>query len=119
MDLDYVIQYKKGINNAAADSLSRKPMSTLMAVSMCTPTWVEKLQEGYAEDAYSTQLLAELSLSSPNDRGYQLLNGVIRYKGRIWVGTNPLAQQHNLQALHDSGIGGHSSFTATYRRVKQ
>jgi len=34
------------------------------------------------------------------------------------VGTNALAQQHILQALHDSGIGGHSGITATYIRVK-
>lgn len=34
------------------------------------------------------------------------------------VGNNELAQQHILQALHSSGIGGHSSIHATYHRVK-
>lgn len=29
-----------------------------------------------------------------------------------------LAQQHILQALHDSGIGGHSGITATYKRIQ-
>jgi hypothetical protein len=34
------------------------------------------------------------------------------------VGNNLLAQNHILQALHSSGIGGHSGIQATYHRVK-
>lgn len=60
----------------------------------------------------------ELSLSDSNDHGFQLVNGIIKYKGRVWVGSNSLAQQHILQALHNSGIGGHSRFQATYHRIK-
>ncbi|RLN40591.1 hypothetical protein C2845_PM01G22500 [Panicum miliaceum] len=90
-----------------------------MAVSLCTPSWVANLTAGYEDDAFTKQLLTELSISSANDKGFQLTNGVIRYKGRVWVGSNLLAQQHILQALHDSGIGGHSGFNATYQRVKR
>lgn len=50
---------------------------------------------------------------------YQLVDGIIRHKGRVWIGNNELAQQHILQALHSSGIGGHSGFHATYHRIKQ
>lgn len=46
------------------------------------------------------------------------MNGVIRLHDRIWVGHNVLAQQHILQALHASGIGGHSGISTTYNRVK-
>ena len=46
------------------------------------------------------------------------MDGVIKYKGRVWVGHNLLAQQHILQALHASGIGGHSGIQGTYQRVK-
>lgn len=53
-----------------------------------------------------------------SDGNYTLLDGIIRYKGRIWVGQNHLAQNHILQALHASGIGGHSGIHATYHRVK-
>jgi len=119
MDLDYSIQYKKGNTNTTADSLSRKPHPAIMAVSLCTPTWVENLTAGYEQDEFTRQLLTELSITPDNDKGYQLLNGVIRYKGRVWVGHNTLAQQHILQALHNSGIGGHSGFQATYQRIKQ
>jgi len=119
MDLDYSIQYKKGMTNAAADSLSRRPPSTIMAVSLYSPTWLDQLQASYADDDFTKQLLIELSVSPTNDKGFQLLNGVLRYKGRVWVGNNTLAQNHILQALHDSGVGGHSGFNATYQRIKQ
>lgn len=46
-------------------------------------------------------------------------NGIIKHKGKIWVGNNSLAQQHVLQALHNSGLGGHSVITATLSRIKQ
>lgn len=57
-------------------------------------------------------------MSSQNDKGYTLVDGVIKHKGRVWVGNNTLAQQHILQTLHASGLGGHSGIQATYHRVK-
>lgn len=91
----------------------------LAAVSECVPTWVQKLTEGYKEDPATKQLLTELAITPSNARGYTLQNGIIRFKGRVWVGNNNIAQQHILIALHDSGVGGHSGIAATYQRVKQ
>lgn len=119
MDLDYNIQYKKGINNAAADALSRcETGQELCAISECVPSWIQKLTEGYEDSPNDKQLLAELSLTGENEKGFSLVEGVIRFKGRIWVGSNLMAQKHILQALHDSGLGGHSGIAATYNRIK-
>lgn len=119
MDLKFKIVYKKGITNAAADALSRcPPISPILAISSCSPAWIEKLVQGYEDDSVAQQLLTELAIASPNSNGYSLVDGVIRHKGRVWLGTNSLAQQHVLEALHNSGIGDHSSFHGTYHRVK-
>ncbi|WVZ89869.1 hypothetical protein U9M48_036220 [Paspalum notatum var. saurae] len=119
MDLRYKIVYKKGCINVAADALSRCPQSaSVVAVSECTPAWLERVVAGYEDDTVSKQLLTELSISSPNGRGFSLLNGIIRFKGRVWLGTNSLAHQHVMQALHSSGLGGHSGFHVTYHRIK-
>ena len=121
MDLKFIIQYKKGVSNSAADALSRVPhceVSSLNSLSTCTPTWLEKLQEGYSDDPETQQLLVELSISPDNGKGYSLQNGIIRFHGRIWVGNNALAQNHIMQALHSSAIGGHSGIQATYHRIK-
>jgi hypothetical protein len=119
MGLRYSIQYKKGNTNLAADALSRQlDQDTLMAVSSATPAWLDNLQNGYQDDPHCQQLISELSINPLNDKGYSLKDGILRYKGRIWVGANPTAQAHILQALHSSGIGGHSGQLATYKRIK-
>ena len=51
MDLSFKIQYKQGVQNGAADALSRvTDLSPLCAISVCRSTWLEKLQEGYQSD---------------------------------------------------------------------
>lgn len=117
--LQYTIHYKQGINNAAADALSRRQQpDSLLAISSCTPSWTDNLANGYSYDPVSKALLTELSVTSPNEAGYSLQDGVIKYRGQIWVGNNELAQSHILKALHSSGIGGHSGIQGTYHRVK-
>lgn len=119
MDLQYKIQFKKGVTNTAADALSRMPDQEIIhSISTSTLAWLERLQQGYEEDGQDRQLLTELALSSQNDKGYILVNGIIKHKGRVWVGNNTPAQQHILQALHASGLGGHSGIQSTYHRVK-
>lgn len=120
MDLQYTIQYKKGVHNAAVDALSRcDHTSEINAVSECLPTWVQRLQDGYADDDQAKQLLVELAIAPDSHQDFSLHNGVLKYKGRVWVGNNKIAQIHILVALHDSGLGGHSGVSATYTRVKQ
>jgi len=120
MDLSFTITYKKGITNAAADALSRcATTEPLCAISETTPVWMDRLVAGYQDDPQATQLLQQLVLSNGTSKDYSLQNGVIRYKGRIWVGNNKVAQQHIMQAMHSSGIGGHFGIHVTYSRIKQ
>lgn len=119
MGLQYKIQYKKGTLNQAADALSRKHAETaLNAITSCVPTWISDLIAGYDDDPTAKRLLVELAIHPDTESTYTLQEGVLRYKGRVYVGTNKLAQQHILQALHASGLGGHSGSTATYQQVK-
>jgi hypothetical protein len=90
MDLNFKIQYKKGIQNTVADALSRCPgqsLDSVLPLSECIPSWVQRLQEGYQDDEDAKKLLTELSLSGSNDKGFTLVDGTIRYKGRVWVGA--------------------------------
>jgi hypothetical protein len=47
--------------------------------------------EGYADDPDAQQLLAELVVHPDNAIGYSLQEGLIYYKGRVWLGSNTLA----------------------------
>jgi hypothetical protein len=74
--------------------------------------------EGYSTGPRAQLLLQELSVSNPNEQGFSLRQGVIRYKDRIWLGNNVEAHKAILMSLHDRGIGGHSGFLGTYQQVK-
>lgn len=50
---------------------------------------------------------------------FSLQSGIIRHSGQIWIGDNPILQQRITSALHDSALGGHSSFPVTYNLVKK
>jgi hypothetical protein len=50
---------------------------------------------------------------------FVLKDGLLRFKGRIWVGNDALLQNRLVAALHSSPVGGHSGVQVTYCRLKQ
>ena len=85
-----------------------------IAVSTVVPSWLVQVVQGYEKDPKTKELLQILATGS--DHGaYSLINGVIRYKGRVWLGANTELQQTVLSALQDSAEGGHSGFPVTYQ----
>jgi hypothetical protein len=119
--LQYKIVYKKGSDNRVVDALSRHlgPPLELPALSTCSPTWIQKIQEGYKVGPKAQELLSTLVVSPGSIPHFTLKDGILRYKNRIWLGTNETLHQQVLHALHCSAIGGHSGFPVTYGRLKQ
>lgn len=104
-----------------ADALSRKSheqVLTVAAISTCEPTWLTDIIFGYHQDPESQQLLSKLAIQKESGP-YCLDNGLIRCKGRIWLGTNSELQQKIFKAFHSSSLGGHSGSPVTYKRIKQ
>lgn len=75
---------------------------------------MEIIIEGYLQDEPTKQLLSKLSVTRSNQKGYSLKDGIVRYKGRIWLGKHYEAHKAIQTAMHDSGLGGHSGISATY-----
>jgi hypothetical protein len=122
MDLRFKIQYKQGINNQAADSLSRYAIpesDSMLAISMSSPDWLDRVKQGYLEDPIAVKLMDELTNNTVANQAFTLKEGIIRHKERVWLGNNSLAHQHVIQAMHSSGLGGHSGFQTSYFRIKQ
>jgi transposase InsO family protein len=121
LGLHYSIVYRKGSENTTADALSRKNKhpSSLAAISTVQPVWIDDVIKGYQNDPKALELLAKLAVTPAGVDGYILKDGIIRQKGRIWLGFNPKLQSQVTLALHASAAGGHSGFPVTYRRVKQ
>jgi hypothetical protein len=68
----------------------------------------------YAVDNEAQQLLQEMVIHSPSDQGYHLVDGLIRYKGKIWVGSITAIQTKIIKAMHCSALGGHPGIHTTY-----
>lgn len=118
--LQFTSRYKKGKDNGAADALSRVGhLLALDALSLCQPQWLQEVANSYETDTESQELLAKLAVTAIDDQGLTLHNGVIRQRGRLWIGANSVLQTKLVAALHHSAVGGHSGATATYHRVRK
>lgn len=89
LGLQYKLVYKKGLDNKAADALSRKEQdSEVLVISTSRLRWLEIVVEGYQKDNTTKSLLAELALTGSNSEGFVLQDGIIKYKDRIWLGKH-------------------------------
>jgi hypothetical protein len=118
--LQFQFRYKKGTDNGAADSLSRVGhLLDIQTVSSCQPDWIIEVRNSYTNNVEMQQLLQQLTIASPDAKGFALEHGLIKYKGRLVIGDNLALQTKLLAAMHDSAIGGHSGIQATYQRTKK
>lgn len=81
------IVYKKGNENAAADTLSR--LNSLFNIQSCSevkPVWIQEIINSYTIDQGAQDLLVRLIVHSPNEQGYSLTQGIIIKGSPIWVG---------------------------------
>jgi hypothetical protein len=72
---------------------------------------------GYEKDENAQKILSALVTGEPLE-AYTLVDGIIRCKGKIWLGANQEIQTNVMSALHDSPIGWYLGFFVTYRRIK-
>jgi hypothetical protein len=121
LGLNYKVVYKKGLNNKAADALSRRhvDVSQCNVVFTLQPQWIGQLTNSYLSDQFPQDDLTKLAVDGASYPSYTLHQGLLRYNGRLWIGADPDMKLKLLPALHDSPVGGHSGFVVTYRRMKK
>lgn len=119
--MQYTIRYRKGADNRAADALPRCPASDVdcVAVSTASPAWVQAIRDSYQHDSVAQGLLTKLAVDPSAVPSCTLQDGLLRYKGRLWVGNAPDLQQQLLAAVHTSPVGGHSGIPVTLWQAKQ
>jgi hypothetical protein len=91
--LQFRFSYKKGSENKVADALSGVGMHfDFNAVSAVVPIWIQEVLNSNHTDAEAVSMLQQLVVASPNGAGYSLVDGVIKYKTKIWIGNNTALQ---------------------------
>jgi transposase InsO family protein len=121
LGLQYTIRYRQGPENRVADALSRFPEPGVMcdSISVATPAWTQAIAASYQDDPYAQDLITKLAIDPAAVPHFSFRDGLLRYKGRLWVGPDPALHQQLLAALHSSPVGGHSGIPVTLRRAKQ
>jgi hypothetical protein len=119
MGYNYKIEYKKGKENKAVDALSiRAQQLQLMSTSQALPLWINDVIASYAQDEKCQALEEKLRINHAAVPNFTINNGILRYKGRIYVGTTSDLRHQLIASFHDSALGGHSRERVTYTKLK-
>ena len=118
---DYEIIYKKGKDNRVSDALSRQfeEESTLLAISLPIPDWIEEARREWFSHPGLSQLISQLQVDPNSSKGYSWQNDILRYKDRVIISPTSTLKSRILAELHSSPIAGHSGFQKTYAHTRR
>jgi hypothetical protein len=112
---DFVIEYKRGLENSAADGLSRREEGgQLSALSSPLPQWIEPIKEEVAREPELQQLVKRIQDEEALGP-WSYKTGLIFYKDRIYLRSNsPLTTA----IIHEFHSGTHEGFNKMWHRLK-
>ena len=84
---DYEIIYNKGKDNSVADALFRQfeEESTMLAISLPIPYWIEEVRREWFSHPGLSQLISQLQANPNSIKGYSWQNDILRYKDRVVI----------------------------------
>ncbi|XP_026417003.1 uncharacterized protein LOC113312466 [Papaver somniferum] len=80
--------------------------------------WTQDIIDNYDDDSTVQNLIAQLTLTPSSNLKYTYLNGILRYKERLYIGSSTSTRTKILDSIHSSAVGRHSGMQATYIRAK-
>lgn len=119
MGYNFVIEYNKGRESSAADSLSRCEEGTCMehkvfALSMPLPMWIDAIREEVQNEP-KLQILAKNIQAGEAIGLWSIKSGIIFYKDNIYLrATSPLTQL----IISEFHAGTHEGFHKTWQQLK-
>ena len=113
----FEVMYKPGLENKAADALSRiPPTAHLNQLTAHTLVDIKVIREEVDKDEYLKNIIDRIQREE-EVKNYTLQQGILRYKGRLVIAKNSSLRPAILHTYHDSVLGGHSGFLRTYKRM--
>lgn len=101
--------------------MSRREEVTEAAVHSITvlqPQWIEDIVKSYDNDDWATENLTAALVAPTVNNLMSVSKDLLRYKNILYVGSSGNLRGDLILKLHESAIGGHSSQTGTYQRLK-
>ena len=81
-------------------------MKYMLYISVIQPQWQLELVKSYEGDEVAAEVIIQCVVQSYNLSLYTYHNGMIKYKGKWYVGTGGDTRKQVIQVLHTSGEGG-------------
>ena len=119
---DYVIHYRSGSHNQAADALSRRPdpsASLTLILSVPCLTFLEELRQQLSQHPQYRNKHNLLTQSPADHPGFTIANDLIMKDGRIWLPRDLPLIQTLLTEYHASPIGGHMGMAKIVARISE
>jgi hypothetical protein len=115
----FEVKYKPGLENKAADALSRCYDEGEMQSIISYPSWVDrqKLLDEIASDPYIIKLKQTVQEAPGTKPGFVIQQGILLYHGRLVISPQSPSIPWLLEEFHCTPSGGHSGFLRTYRRL--
>lgn len=116
---NFEIQYRAGHANVVADALSRKSQGPVELCELLAASWAKwgDFEQIIKEDPFILKLTSDLQAGVSVPKGYELDQGVLKYRGRLVIPNNRELVTSLLKEYHDSLLGGHSGSLKTYKRL--
>jgi len=115
----FEVKYKPGMDNKAADALSRCYDDTELSTLISYPQWAEskKLLDEVMADPEIQQKVQEVLSDTSSKPGFSVKQGVLFYHGRIVISSKSSSIPLLLEEYHCTPSGGHSGSLRTYRKL--
>ena len=118
MGFDFEIQYRPGLENKAADALSRCVLpSTLSSLILSTMLVIAAITQQVHQDPHLNKLKQDLAHDPSSHPHFPLEQGRLLYKGKLVLPKDSTFIPLLLKEFHNISVVGHSRILRTYKRI--
>ena len=91
----------------------------LFLISFPSLDWIEDLKASYHEDAHLESLFRDLHHQTCSKPGFSLQDGIILYKGKLYLSATSSFEARVLNHVHNSPLAGYPGYLKSLHRAKQ